>query len=64
MTTSTASASTARRTATVDDRTRADVLIEALPYIREFTDKRVVVKLSGNAMADPELALQVRPTSC
>ena len=42
----------------VQARLRADVLVEALPYIRRFTGKRVVVKLGGNAMADPELALQ------
>ena len=42
----------------VQARLRADVLVEALPYIRRFTGKRVVVKLGGNAMSDPELALQ------
>ena len=30
---------------------RASILIEALPYIREFADKTVVVKYGGNALA-------------
>jgi acetylglutamate kinase len=34
---------------------RAEVLIEALPYIRRFFDKTVVIKYGGNAMTDPEL---------
>jgi acetylglutamate kinase len=33
----------------------AEVLIEALPYIRKFKDKTVVVKYGGNAMVDEEL---------
>ena len=35
---------------------RADLLIEALPYIQRFRDRTIVVKLGGNAMDDPELA--------
>lgn len=35
----------------VDDATRAAVLVEALPYIREFWDKTVVIKYGGNALA-------------
>jgi acetylglutamate kinase len=35
---------------------RAGVLIEALPYIRRFWGKTIVVKYGGNAMVDPELA--------
>ena len=35
---------------------RADVLIEALPYIRRFTGRTVVVKFGGNAMVSPELS--------
>jgi len=31
---------------------KADVLIEALPYIRSFRDKIVVIKLGGSAMED------------
>ncbi len=34
---------------------RAGVLIEALPYIQEYTDKVVVVKYGGNAMVSGEL---------
>jgi len=34
---------------------RARILVEALPYIRDFRGKRVVVKYGGHAMADPEL---------
>ena len=30
---------------------RAQILIEALPYIRKFSDKIVVVKYGGNAIA-------------
>ncbi|HEU5306881.1 MAG TPA: acetylglutamate kinase [Acidimicrobiia bacterium] len=35
---------------------KAHVLAEALPYIREFTGRTVVVKYGGHAMADPALA--------
>lgn len=46
---------------TVDNQLRAEVLIEALPYIRRFTNKVVVVKYGGNALAgateDDALAL-------
>jgi acetylglutamate kinase len=34
---------------------RAEVLIEALPYIRRFFDKTLVIKYGGNAMTEPEL---------
>ena len=34
---------------------RARILVEALPYIRDFRGKRVVIKYGGHAMADPEL---------
>ncbi len=33
----------------------ADVLIEALPYIRKFEGKTIVIKYGGNAMVDEEL---------
>jgi acetylglutamate kinase len=33
----------------------ADVLIEALPYIRKFEDKNIVIKYGGNAMVDETL---------
>jgi acetylglutamate kinase len=35
---------------------KATILAEALPYIREFSGKTVVVKYGGNAMEDPDLA--------
>ena len=34
---------------------KASVLIEALPYIRKFEGKTVVVKYGGSAMTDPEI---------
>ena len=45
----------------VDERVRAAgekalVLAEALPYIREFSGKTVVIKYGGHAMSDPGLA--------
>ena len=38
---------------------RAEVLIHALPYIKRYTGKIVVVKYGGNAMTDSELKKQV-----
>jgi acetylglutamate kinase len=35
---------------------KATILAEALPYIREFSGKTVVVKYGGSAMEDPALA--------
>jgi acetylglutamate kinase len=35
---------------------KAGVLADALPYIREFSGKTVVIKYGGNAMEDPALA--------
>src|ERR1700745_753982 len=34
---------------------KAAILAEALPYIREFSGKTIVVKYGGNAMSDLEL---------
>lgn len=34
---------------------RAEVLVEALPYLQEFRGKTMVVKYGGSAMDDPEL---------
>jgi acetylglutamate kinase len=34
---------------------KAEILVEALPYIRRFTDKTLVIKYGGHAMSDPEL---------
>lgn len=38
---------------------KAQTLIEALPYIQKFNNKKVVVKYGGSAMLDPELQLNV-----
>jgi acetylglutamate kinase len=40
----------------IDAPTRAAILVEALPYIRQFRDAIIVVKYGGNAMTDPSLA--------
>ena len=34
---------------------RAQILVEALPYIRGFRGKRIVIKYGGSAMTDPGL---------
>jgi acetylglutamate kinase len=39
-----------------DAHAKAAVLAEALPYIREFSGKTVVIKYGGHAMETPELA--------
>ena len=40
-------------------------LLEALPYIREFFGRTVVIKYGGAAMAEEDAARGVRaPTSC
>lgn len=38
---------------------KAEVLIEALPYIQKFNRKVIVVKYGGSAMTDPELQRNV-----
>ncbi|WP_037586181.1 acetylglutamate kinase [Stenoxybacter acetivorans] len=38
-----------------DAKTKAAVLAEALPYIRQFSGCTVVIKYGGNAMIEPEL---------
>lgn len=38
---------------------KAEVLIEALPYIQKFNRKIIVVKYGGSAMVDPELQKNV-----
>ncbi len=35
--------------------TKAKILGEALPYIKRFFDKTIVIKYGGNAMTDPQL---------
>jgi acetylglutamate kinase len=42
--------------ALTDVHAKAAILAEALPYIREFSGKTVVVKYGGHAMDDPALA--------
>lgn len=39
----------------VQDNNVADILIEALPYIRHFAGKTIVVKYGGHAMVDEQL---------
>ena len=34
---------------------KAQTLAEALPYIKRFFDKTIVIKYGGNAMTDPRL---------
>ena len=43
----------------LDPAARAAVLVEALPYLREFYGKTIVVKYGGNAMVDDILKAQV-----
>ena len=38
---------------------KAEVLIEALPYIQRFSKKIIVVKYGGSAMIDEELKQDV-----
>ncbi len=38
---------------------RAEILTQALPYIKRYTGKTVVVKYGGNAMINPDLKQQV-----
>ncbi len=44
---------------TLDHAAHAEVLIEALPYLRQFYGKTIVVKYGGNAMIDEKLKSQV-----
>lgn len=38
-----------------DEITKADILIEALPYMQSYRDKTILIKFGGSAMDDPEL---------
>lgn len=40
---------------TIAPRDRAEILAQALPYIRQFHGKTMVIKYGGNAMTDPAL---------
>ncbi len=39
----------------IDPRDKAEILAQALPYIRKFHGKTIVIKYGGNAMTDPSL---------
>ena len=39
----------------IDPREKAEILAQALPYIRKFHGKTLVIKYGGNAMTDPAL---------
>jgi acetylglutamate kinase len=41
--------------ASISPRDKAEILAQALPYIRRFHGKTIVIKYGGNAMTDPEL---------
>ena len=40
----------------ISPRDKAEILSQALPYIRRFHGKTIVIKYGGNAMTDPEAA--------
>ncbi len=40
---------------TSENQSRAEILVDALPFIQSYNDKIVVVKYGGNAMTSPEL---------
>ncbi len=42
-------------TSHIAPREKAEILSQALPYIRKFHGKTIVIKYGGNAMTDPEL---------
>jgi acetylglutamate kinase len=42
-------------TSSIAPRDKAEILAQALPYIRKFHGKTMVIKYGGNAMTDPEL---------
>ena len=42
-------------TASIPPHAKADILAQALPYIRKFHGKTMVIKYGGNAMTDPAL---------
>ena len=42
-------------TSRIAPRDKAEILAQALPYIRKFHGKTMVIKYGGNAMTDPEL---------
>ncbi|HNR84113.1 acetylglutamate kinase, partial [Ottowia sp.] len=42
-------------TTALSPRDKAEILAQALPYIRQFHGKTMVIKYGGNAMTDPAL---------
>jgi acetylglutamate kinase len=46
---------TSRDLTHLQPRDKAEILAQALPYIRKFHGKTMVIKYGGNAMTDPEL---------
>src|SRR5580704_9432965 len=46
--------------ATITPELRADVLVEAIPYLARFAGARIVVKYGGNALADADEASALR----
>jgi len=42
-------------TPSIAPRDKAEILAQALPYIRKFHGKTIVIKYGGNAMTDPHL---------
>ena len=42
----------------------ADVLVQALPYFKQYTGKTVVVKYGGNAMLNEDLKAAVNAGYC
>jgi len=42
-------------TTQIAPRDKAEILAQALPYIRKFHGKTMVIKYGGNAMTDPAL---------
>ncbi len=42
-----------------NDTWRADILVEALPYIKKFWNKIVIIKYGGSAMEDKQLEQQI-----
>ena len=39
----------------IDAKVKAQILVEALPYIQQYVGKIIVIKYGGNAMINEEL---------
>ena len=48
----------------ISSRDKAEILAQALPYIRKFHGKTMVIKYGGNAMTDPALRPTLPKTWC